>query len=69
MPVFCMVSLDGSLGMMVRKGHHIFARGTMNAHIYCDDIIDAYVRHFVRDIDDDLLLQNHNARLQRTHRS
>ncbi|GBN06652.1 Transposable element Tcb1 transposase [Araneus ventricosus] len=45
-----------------RTGLHVFPRGTVNTHAYRDDILDAYVRPYAVAIDDDFLVQEHNAR-------
>ncbi|KFM74108.1 Transposable element Tcb2 transposase, partial [Stegodyphus mimosarum] len=45
---------------------HVFPRGIVNAQVYRDDILDAYVRSYARAIGDAFLLQNDNARPPRT---
>ena len=48
-----------------RTDLHVFPRGTVNAHVYRDDILDAYVRPYAGAIGDAFLLQDDNARPHR----
>lgn len=52
-----MVSLCVHFGLLL-----IFPRGTVNVHVYTDDIIDAYVSPYVGAIGDDFLIQEKNNR-------
>ena len=54
------ISLDG------RTDLHVFPRGTMDAEVYRDDILDAYVRPYAGAIGDACPLQDDNARPHRT---
>ena len=44
---------------------HIFPRGTVNAQIYRDDILDAYMHPYAGAIGDAFRLQDDNARPHR----
>ena len=54
--VWCGISLGGLIDL------HIFPRGTMNAEVYRDDILDAFEHLHAAAIGDALLLQDDNAR-------
>ena len=46
-------------------GLHVFPRGIVNAQVYRDDILDAFVRLHAGVIGDAFLLHHDNARLHR----
>ena len=48
-----------------RPDLHEFPKGTENAEVYRDDILDAYVRPYAGAIGDAFLLQDDNARPHR----
>ncbi|GBN28020.1 hypothetical protein AVEN_82005-1 [Araneus ventricosus] len=58
-------SVWGGISWGERTDLHVFARGTVNAQAYRDDILDAYVRPYAGAKGDDFLLQDDNARLHR----
>ena len=41
-----------------RRDLHVFPRKTVNAQVYRDDILDAYMRPYAEAIDDAFLLQD-----------
>ena len=49
-----------------RTDLHAFPRGTMNAEVYRDDILNAYERPYAGAKGDDFPLQDNNARLHET---
>ena len=50
-----------------RKDLHVFPMGTVNAEVYRDDILDAYVHPHAGAIGDVFLLQDDNARPHGAH--
>ncbi|KFM65945.1 Transposable element Tcb2 transposase, partial [Stegodyphus mimosarum] len=59
------VCVCGGISLGGRTDFHAFPRGIVNAHVYRDDILDAYVRPNARAIGDAFLLQDGNARPHR----
>lgn len=59
------VCVWGGISLGGRTHLHVFPRGTVNAQVYRDDILDAYVRPYAGAIGDAFLLQDDNARPHR----
>ena len=59
------VCVWGGISLGGRTDLHVFPRGTVNAHVYRDDILDAYGRPYAGAIGDAFLLQDDNARPHR----
>ncbi|KFM64816.1 Transposable element Tcb2 transposase, partial [Stegodyphus mimosarum] len=59
------VCVWGGISLGGGTDHQVFTRGTVNAQIYRDDILDAYVRPYAGAIGDAFLLQDDNARPHR----
>ncbi|KFM63614.1 Transposable element Tcb2 transposase, partial [Stegodyphus mimosarum] len=55
----------GGISLGGRTDLHVFPRGTVNAQVCRNDILDAYVRQYAGAIGDAFLLQDDNARLHR----
>ncbi|KFM68527.1 Transposable element Tcb1 transposase, partial [Stegodyphus mimosarum] len=58
------VCVWGGISLGGRTDLHVFPRKTVNAHVYRDDILDAYVRPYAEAIGDAFLLHNDSARPQ-----
>ncbi|KFM73783.1 Transposable element Tcb1 transposase, partial [Stegodyphus mimosarum] len=59
------VCVWGGISLGARTDLHVFPRGTVNAQVYRDDILDAYVSLYVEEIGDAFLLQDDKARPHR----